>query len=412
MSRILLMSLFSCVFAVNCFAEKEPWISSDMFEMESPELVYSCMYDLDNDGWIGQSDLSIFGACYGDYYVCYPEDYMTGDDDCCACNFDESYTGHPSNATSFVGPGDFSGFSGCFGLRAVDCNPCHVCDYEYSSLGNLTYADVAEASGLVASRNHEDVLWTHDDSGGRLEIFAINVDGTLLGTYSMGTLIPEDAEDIALGRGPGSSINYIYFGDIGDNSNERSTIIVYRAPEPAVVSTQSYTYEKLDNVEAFAFRYPSGVNAPSHKDSEAMFVDGYGNIYFITKRISPQKLYVAYYSEYNKGDSVTTLTYLRDLPTGTEMTKITGADISANGNEIILVQDRTGTLQDYATLWLDNDGDIKSFFDNAPCIVPLQHSPQGEAITFLPYTLSFYTVSEAYGGVSQPVFRYDVNSAY
>ena len=42
-------------------------------------------------------------------------------------------------------------------------------------------ADLVETSGLVASRRPRGVLWSHDDSGGNAELFALGLDGADLG---------------------------------------------------------------------------------------------------------------------------------------------------------------------------------------------------------------------------------------
>src|SRR5437588_4962467 len=81
--------------------------------------------------------------------------------------------------------------------------------------GTVNIAGLTEASGVAASRNNANVLWTHNDSGHPAEVFAIDTQGRLLGTYS----IPgnTDNEDISIGPGPVSNVLYLYIGDIGDN---------------------------------------------------------------------------------------------------------------------------------------------------------------------------------------------------
>jgi hypothetical protein len=41
--------------------------------------------------------------------------------------------------------------------------------------------EIAESSGLVGSRQHAGVFWTHNDSGDASRIFAITAEGRLLG---------------------------------------------------------------------------------------------------------------------------------------------------------------------------------------------------------------------------------------
>lgn len=87
-----------------------------------------------------------------------------------------------------------------------------------------------EASGLVASRRHPGVLWTHNDGDNPAELFAIDREGRTLARFPVAA--PNvDWEDIALdARG-------IYLADVGDNRRERTERIVYRIAEPDPRST-------------------------------------------------------------------------------------------------------------------------------------------------------------------------------
>ena len=82
-----------------------------------------------------------------------------------------------------------------------------------------------ECSGLVASRTHPGILWSHNDSGNACELFATDVHGAALARYSIDA-ITEDWEDIALDQ------RGIYLADIGDNRGKRRDIRVYRVIEP------------------------------------------------------------------------------------------------------------------------------------------------------------------------------------
>ncbi|MBL4688548.1 MAG: hypothetical protein JKY37_28420, partial [Nannocystaceae bacterium] len=99
------------------------------------------------------------------------------------------------------------------------------------ALGTVTAKAISEASGLVWSRVHSNVLWTHNDSGHDAQIFALDDTGALLGTFSLGGE-SLDWEDMAIGPGPSPGQDYLYLGDIGDNGLVRTSIRIYRVPEP------------------------------------------------------------------------------------------------------------------------------------------------------------------------------------
>ncbi|MFA5883518.1 MAG: hypothetical protein WDA60_06685 [Acidimicrobiia bacterium] len=142
-----------------------------------------------------------------------------------------------------------------------------------------TVADPAllETSGLVRSRSHAGVLWAHNDSGDSTRVFALDRRGTPLGTVTVTGADAVDWEDLALGRGPGGA-DHLFLGDIGGGAaGARSTVTVYRIPEPdppgAGATTASAT------AQAVTLRYPDGAH-----DAEALLVDDRtGDLVVITK---------------------------------------------------------------------------------------------------------------------------------
>src|SRR3954469_1212980 len=53
------------------------------------------------------------------------------------------------------------------------------------SQGTVAFPELTEASGLIASHNNRDVLWTHNDAGDTPRIFAIDTQGRKLGIYNL-----------------------------------------------------------------------------------------------------------------------------------------------------------------------------------------------------------------------------------
>jgi hypothetical protein len=119
-------------------------------------------------------------------------------------------------------------------LLKVNANVNNVEFNDGTSVGILYQNNpLDEASGLAASRKNQNIMWIHEDDWGPF-IFAINVNGTILGKYQVG-IDGYDVEDIATGPGPEEATDYLYIGHIGDNNAIRSTIHIRRVPEPKVV---------------------------------------------------------------------------------------------------------------------------------------------------------------------------------
>jgi hypothetical protein len=139
---------------------------------------------------------------------------------------------------------------------------------------------IRESSGLVKSRTHPDVFWTHNDSGDEPRIFAITARGEVLAEYEILGVEAVDWEDIAI-----DDSRNLYIADFGNNFNRRTDLTVYRVPEPdprlgAGTARSDRKYE---------FRYSEQTRVPSHCpanfDAEALFWME-GDLYVLTKHRS------------------------------------------------------------------------------------------------------------------------------
>lgn len=182
---------------------------------------------------------------------------------------------------------------------------------------------VHEASGLALGRRGPGVLWTHGDSG-EPRLLAVSPDGTVLGTVRVAGASAGDWEDIA--AGPCAAGACLYVGDIGDNDASRPRITVYRLPEPAPGDGTSAPAEALHAT------YPDGPH-----DAEALFVDGGGRIYVVTKgETGPVAVYR--YPDSPRPGAVSRLERVAELSDGKvgRNDRITGADVSADGRWVAL----------------------------------------------------------------------------
>ncbi|HKV34152.1 MAG TPA: hypothetical protein VJP89_07525 [Pyrinomonadaceae bacterium] len=141
---------------------------------------------------------------------------------------------------------------------------------------------ITESSGLVASRTLPGAYWTHNDSGDGPFIYAINTRGNSLGVFRVTGANARDWEDISIGPGPQSNRTYLYIGDIGDNGEQRTDIVVYRVAEPDLKNAKGSTKAKpntTEPAEAIRLKYPDGKH-----DAETLLVHPTtGNLYIVTK---------------------------------------------------------------------------------------------------------------------------------
>lgn len=128
-------------------------------------------------------------------------------------------------------------------------------------IGTLPKREIPESSGIARSRRHADLYWTHNDSGGKPEIFAVHKDGTLVRRVLVPGATNVDWEEIAV-----DAQNRLVVADIGDNFLAHDVFTLYRFAEPDPAGT-----ETIPKVETFRCVYP---NKKGPINAEAMFVCG------------------------------------------------------------------------------------------------------------------------------------------
>jgi hypothetical protein len=141
---------------------------------------------------------------------------------------------------------------------------------------------ILESSGLALSRRHPAVLWTHNDSGGAPELYAVGSDGRTLATLTLAGAEARDWEALAPGRDDRGR-PALLVGDIGDNQDLWPEVAVYRVTEPA----------RLRDATVPAVRYRLRY-ADGPRDAEALLVDPRSNrLYVATKSSDGGGLYRA-----------------------------------------------------------------------------------------------------------------------
>lgn len=145
-----------------------------------------------------------------------------------------------------------------------------VCDPPYARAA--LPVDLAETSGLAASRSHEGVFWTHNDSGGEAAVYAIDSTGTVIGAVHVRAAVNRDWEDIARAPcSPDGDGDCLFIAETGDNNERYPHVAVFRFPEPDPGDSMTAPADR------FRFRYPDGP-----RDAEAIFVTAAG-IHIVNK---------------------------------------------------------------------------------------------------------------------------------
>ncbi|HFC52966.1 MAG TPA: hypothetical protein ENJ43_00860 [Gammaproteobacteria bacterium] len=146
--------------------------------------------------------------------------------------------------------------------------------------GELQNPAMTEASGMAASRIHDNLFWVLNDGGNGPWIYAVGSDGSDRGRIEVEGARNRDWEDMASFVWNGRS--YLLIADIGDNRAERSSCLLYIVPEP-----ESPEAGSVPLARTIEYIYEDGP-----RDAESLAVDLQGErILILSKRDHPQRLY-------------------------------------------------------------------------------------------------------------------------
>jgi len=266
------------------------------------------------------------------------------------------------------------------------------------SLATVSLDEVDEASGMATSLANPGVLWVHNDSGDSARFSAINLQGELLGQFSLEGITAVDWEDMAAGPGPEPGVRYLYLGDIGDNSKHRPFVTVHRVREPTLPAGETPFSAVISDVHSFQLQYPEG----TAYDCETLMVDPLdGTVVLVIKvfGLSFKSTMFSVTLPTQPPAEPLALTHLADI----SISLPTAGDVSPDGTRWL--------LRNYnkAYLWLrplgseGAPGSLVETFSGERFEVPIAAEPQGETVAFAADGSGYYSLSE---GIGQPLYFY------
>ena len=186
-----------------------------------------------------------------------------------------------------------------------------------------------ESSGVAVSRSEPGLLWAFNDSGNLPFLFATDTSGTDRGSFVVTGATNEDWEAIALA--PCGQSLCIYLADTGDNLERRRSVRLYRFAEPLAPAGTGAARRRTAMAQVLEVRYPGGA-----RDVEAMFVDGKGDIYLITKGfLSPVRLYRVPARAWQAGRAVADSLGPLPIDSGSGLGQlVTDAALAPNGRDV------------------------------------------------------------------------------
>ncbi len=206
----------------------------------------------------------------------------------------------------------------------------------------MNYSTIGESSGVAVSRKLKGVLWTHNDSANSPEIFAVKEDGELIRSFLIAGAENHDWEDIAL-----DERGNLYILDNTSRSDPQNRSTVYVLPEP-----DPFQDKVAQDPKKFTIRFPDGAF-----DCETLFAWD-DKVYLVTKPWDGKLPRIYYFDDVGQDG---TASFVGNVPL---RTMITGGDITALGNRIVLSSYR-------ALLIFQGSGPPETLLQSDPLICPL-----------------------------------------
>jgi hypothetical protein len=280
----------------------------------------------------------------------------------------------------------------CLVTSCVPKEGSHKTDFlPGKKLSEIKDKKLSEISGLASSIRNPGLLWAHNDSGNRAEVYLIDDKCEIKQIVELDGIKNRDWEDIAVGPGPDSNKSYVYIGDIGDNDGAHEFKFIYRFEEP--LDDPGDDKQTITDFDKIVFRLPNS----RQMDAEALFIDdATKDLYVVTKRENPVYVYQVKFP-YSSKDTVTAQE-IASLATS----QIVAADLSANGHDLI--------MKNYTHIFYWNNGagkPLNELLKERPVEIPYEPEPQGESLAWARDKAGFYTLSEVDKGQKSYLYFYE-----
>jgi hypothetical protein len=175
-----------------------------------------------------------------------------------------------------------------------------------------------ESSGLARGSN-KGSYWTHNDSGGKTELYEFDLTGKLVSTKIVPGVKNTDWEDLAQDQA-----GNVFVGDFGNNSVPRTSFDIYKwSIDPSTAEKITFTYSRQKN--------STGTNNTPIFDCESFFYY-HSNLYLFSKNWGKDKSVNLYELPAEKGNHI-----LAPVDSIHINTQVTSADISPDGKTFALL---------------------------------------------------------------------------
>ena len=232
---------------------------------------------------------------------------------------------------------------------------------------------ISETSGLIFFNNR---LVTHNDSGGTAQLFELDtISGVINRTVTINNATNVDWEDLAHDN------NYIYIGDIGNNSGDRTDLKVYR------VSKTDYENNTTVNADVINYSYADQADftpSSNNTDWDAEGLIALGNYLYIFSKNWVNNEVDLYVIPNTPGNHIANKEGTYDV-----QGLVTGADLTTDNSKIYLTGYSESSVTPFIFMLYDisisppTDFDLFSNSNNFKFDAVLPFGNQVEGISFV-----------------------------
>ncbi|CAL2083486.1 hypothetical protein [Tenacibaculum sp. 190524A02b] len=239
-----------------------------------------------------------------------------------------------------------------------------------------------EVSGITKVKG-SDLLWMHNDSGNKAEVYGVDIEGNIQQKIKL-EVKNKDWEDVTT-----DEEGNLYIADFGNNDNKRKNLVIYKVQNQEVLKGGKVSAEKIK------FKYDNQEKFPPKKkerffDAESILY--YNNaLYIFTKsRVKNSFGKTSLYKIPAQSGNYTA-TYIGTFETCMKDMHcwITSASISPNKNKVALLN------HNKLLVFTNFEGD--NFFEGELTEYDLKHTSQKEGVTFKDNTTVYITDEKAHG---------------
>ncbi len=220
--------------------------------------------------------------------------------------------------------------------------------------------DSLKETSAIEKVANSNLLWTIEDSGNKNNIYGLDLKGKIVKDIDINNAKNVDWEDLT-----SDASGNLYIGDFGNNNGKRKLFTIYKVSDLNLNETKA---KRID------FELPKGNKS---EDFEAFFI--YNNVFYLfSKHDKHTNLYkVPNVGGKHKAEFVT------KFKLKGKNTKITAADISANGKVVVLLNhDKLLKLTNFSA---------DAFFDGTLEHQDFEHDSQKEGVCFKDSNTVFIT---------------------